>query len=134
MKVMDKVSKIDFDTIVSKICDSEIGIVLLEADTKSIYDILSEKTTYEVRQGMYANGKHVTYHLYPLIYNKKENRDIDSNIIHSRSNAILNIFKRWDELGYNQRHAKDPYSSKVFMKYLDEIEFLKADYMLLMVS
>lgn len=130
---MEKASKIDLDTTVKKIMDNEMGIVLLEADEKSMYDILAGKTTYSDRQGMYGNGYHITYHLYPIMYINGSNY-IDNNLVKARANAIHNIFVRWDELGYNKRHSKSPYGCKAFNKYLDEIGFLKADFMLLMVE
>lgn len=49
-------------------------------------------------------------------------------------NAVHNIFMRWCNAGYNKNHAKSPFSSKCFQKFLKEIEFEKADYLLLMVS
>lgn len=130
---MDKASKITLDKTVKKMIDSELGFILLEADEKSIYDVLAEKTTWKDRAGMYGNGYHITYHLFPVLYSGKD-MDIKSNLAESRMNAVQNIFMRWTEAGYNKRHAKKPFGCKAFMKYLDEIEFMKADYMLLMVD
>lgn len=130
---MDKASKITLDKTVKKMIDSELGFILLEADEKSIYDVLAEKTTWKDRAGMYGNGYHITYHLFPVLYSGKD-MDIKSNLAESRMNAVQNIFMRWTEAGYNKRHAKKPFECKAFMKYLDEIEFMKADYMLLMVD
>ena len=60
--------------------------------------------------------------------------NIKSNLAESRMNAVQNIFIRWKEVSYNKRHAKKAFGCKAFMKYLDEIGFMKADYMLLMVD
>ena len=49
---MDKASKITLDKTVKKMIDSELGFILLEADEKSIYDVLAEKTTWKDRTGM----------------------------------------------------------------------------------
>ena len=57
--------------------DSELGFILLEADEKSIYDVLAEKTTWKDRTGMYGNGYHITYHLFPVFY-KGYNMNIKS--------------------------------------------------------
>lgn len=54
--------------------------------------------------------------------------------VETRMNAIQNLFLRWDTLGYNKRHAKSAFKSKEFGKYLDQIGFYQADYMLLMVD
>ncbi|MEA4846638.1 MAG: hypothetical protein VB106_05320 [Clostridiaceae bacterium] len=128
---MDKASKMDFNSIVDKIMDNELGLILLEADENSIFDVLAKKVGYEDRQGMYGNSYHITYHLYPIMYRKSDN---NNNLTRCRANAIHNIFIRWTDKGYNKRQAKSPYSCKAFNKYLDEIEYLKADYMLLMVE
>ena len=130
---MDKVSKIDLDLVVKKLMDSEIGILLLEADEKSIYDLLAEKTTYEDKTGVFGNGCHISYHLYPLMY-RKEDMKITQSLINARANAIHNVFIRWDSLGYNKKHAKDPFACKAFQKYLEQIDYMSADYMLLMVE
>lgn len=130
---MDKASKITLDKTVKKMIDSELGFILLEADEKSMYDVLAEKTTWKDRTGMYGDGYHITYHLFPVLYSGKD-MDIKSNLAESRMNAVQNIFMRWTEAGYNKKHAKKPFGCKAFMKYLDEIEFMKADYMLLMVD
>lgn len=76
---MDKASKITLDKTVKKMIDSELGFILLEADEKSIYDVLAEKTTWKDRTGMYGNGYHITYHLFPVFY-KGYNMNIKSNL------------------------------------------------------
>lgn len=108
---MDKASKITLDKTVKKMIDSELGFILLEADEKSIYDVLAEKTTWKDRAGMYGNGYHITYHLFPVLYSGKD-MDIKSNLAESRMNAVQNIFMRWTEAGYNKRHAKKPFGCK----------------------
>ena len=133
---MKKVSEFDCDSTVKNLMDSELGFLLLEADEKNVYDLLLEKElTWEKRIGMFGDGCHITYHLFLLLYNSEE-KDINLKpwLVQSRANAVHNIFKRWTDAGYNKRHAKSPYGCKAFQKYLDEIEFMKADYMLLMVD
>lgn len=133
---MEKSSKIDLDRAMKLLAENELGILLLEADAKSMYDILAEKSTYEDRQGMYGeiNGTtcHITYHLYPLYYKKVPIPA--QNLINSRVNAIQNVFCRWTAKGYNKHHAKSPYGCKAFNEYLDEIGYNNADYMLLLVE
>ena len=130
---MNKVSKINLDMAVKKIMASEMGVLLLESDEKSIFDLLAEKSTYKDRQGIFGNGFHITCHLYPLMYKKRDIK-ITQDLLNIRGSAIYNLFARWDALGHNKRHAKDPFKSNAFQKYLEQIEFLSADYMLLMVN
>lgn len=132
---MKKVSILDLDSAVKCIMEQEMGILLLEADEKSMYDVLAEQTSFADRKGMYGNGSSITFHLYPLMYKKnREDITIVTDLMRSRANAVSNIFKRWTSCGYNKHHAKEPFASKAFNKYLDGIEFNKADYMLLRVE
>ena len=136
---MYKTTELDLDATVKALLDSQLGILLLQSDNTDIdmYGILSNKCTYEDRQGMYGYNTHVTYHLYNISYHKThiDKTGFDECMyVHARADAIHNIFIRWTDKGYNKRHAKDPYGCKAFLKYLDEIEWKNADYMLLMVD
>jgi hypothetical protein len=128
---MAKASMMDCDSIVKDIMENELGIVLLEADGNCLFDVLSEETSYKDRQGMFGNGCQITFHLYPLMYNRA---DVESDLIKCRADAICNIFGRWTSCGYNKHHAKNYFNCKDFNKYLDDIGFLKSDYMLLQVD
>lgn len=129
---MYNASTLRCDEAVKKITESEFGILLLKADKKSMFDISAEKLTFRDRQGMFGNGAHITYHLFPLFY---ENIVCNlGNLVESRAVAVKNLFYRWTEQGYNKHHAKDPYNCKAFIRFLDSIEFLEADYMLLLVD
>lgn len=131
---MYKTSEVDLDRIVKELLESELGFLLLRSDNdcKNMYDLLSEKSTYEDRLGMFGYNTHVTYHLFPLMYHKSN--ETESNITKVRINALYNIFARWTDKGYNKRHAKDPFACKTFMKYMDGLEWTNADYMLLLVE
>ena len=130
---MYKESEVNSDDVVKALLESELGFLLLQSDNdcKNVYDLLSEKSTYEDRIGMFGYNTHVTYHLFPLTYHKSHK---NSDIAKARANAIYNIFARWTDKGYNKHHAKDPFNCKAFMKYMDELEWTNADYMLLLVE
>lgn len=131
---MYKESEVNLDEIVKALLESELGFLLLQSDNdcKNIYDVLSEKSTYEDRLGMFGYNTHITYHLFPLMYHKSNKTK--SSIIKARANALYNIFARWTDKGYNKRHAKDSFACKAFMKYMHELEWTDADYMLLLVE
>jgi len=131
---MYKTSEIDLDTTVKALLESELGFLLLQSDSTDIdmYSLLSERSSFEDRQGMFGNDTHVTYHLFPLMYHKSYENECD--YVKARANAIHNVFTRWTDLGYNKHHAKEPYSCKAFIKYIDKLEWNNADYMLLMVE
>jgi len=124
---------IDCDTIVKLLTESEFGILLLKEDNSNpLFKILTEKTSYNERQGMFnSQNQHITYHLYSLLYSHKGS---SPDMVNARHDAVCNVFKRWTAAGYNKHNCKSPYASKAFNKYLDKIEFTKADYMLLMTT
>lgn len=134
---MKNASQITLDECVQDLIDSELGILLLKADGPSMFDVLSKKTTHKDRQGMFGADKAITYHLYSVLYSQQTNdmiNDVVRNVVDSRSNIINNIFTRWDAAGHNTRHAKNPYSCKAFMKYIDDMMLTKADYVLLLAD
>lgn len=131
---MYKVSELNLDDIVKVLLESELGFLLLQAynECENMYDVLLEKSAYDDRLGMFGCNTHVTYQLFPLMYHKSNK--IESSIIKARANALYNIFARWTDKGYNKRHAKNPFACKAFMKYMNELEWTNADYMLLLVE
>lgn len=131
---MYKTTELDLNMTVKALCENELGILLLQSDSADVdmYSLLADKCTFEDRQGMYGNDTHITYHLYNLMYHKLHDNDCGYAVV--RANAIHNVFARWTDKGYNKHHAKDAYACKPFIKYLDELNWHEADYMLLMVD
>lgn len=129
---MIKSSEIDINLLVQCIVDSEMGMSLIEADVYSFIDILAKDTTYKERQGMFGNDIKITIHLFHL--RNSSEHDISADLTQNRMCAIQNIFNRWCALGYNKSKAKSPFASKKFIKYLEDIGFHKADYLILMVE
>lgn len=129
-------TSINLDDTVKLLIENELGILLLTDSEpgSSYYHMLVEKSTFEDRLGVWGNNMHITYHLFPVVYNKPALENQVQNLVSVRSNAIYNVFDRWCSKGYNIHHAKSPYSCTAFQRYLNEIEFMKADYMLLLVD
>lgn len=129
-------TSLNLDDTVKLLIENELGILLLvtEEPGSSCYSLLAEKSSYEDRLGMFGNNMHVTYHLFPIMYNKSSQETEVKDLISVRNNALYNVFDRWCAKGYNKHHAKSPFGCTAFKQYLDEIGFLKADYMLLMVD
>lgn len=131
---MYKASEVNSDDIVKALLKSELGFLLLQSNNecKNMYDLLSEKSTYEDRLGVFGYNTHVTYRLFPLMYHKPNENE--SDISKARANALYNIFARWTDKGYNKHHAKSPFGCKAFIKYTEELEWTNADYMLLLIE
>lgn len=127
----------DLDTIFDCLKNDELGILLLRSETKcSFCDVLASQTSWYDCLGMINNHKeHITYHLFSLCYkNELAAKNIDAELVHNRSSAYHIIFQRWTAAGYNTHHAKNPFNSKAFCKFIDEIGFYNADYLLLYES
>lgn len=127
---MYNASEITMDEVVKKIQENEMGMLLLVADKKNAFDIMAEESSFMDRMGIFGNGSHITCQLFPLRYNKNGEEN-SADTIRCRQQAISILFSQWKALGYNKRGAKSPFNSKAFMKYLDDVEFTKADYLLL---
>lgn len=125
---MHQTSDITFESIIQTLKKEELGFLLLQANQKSMYNILASIVTYKDRQSMFCPNEHIVYHLYPLCYNK--NMKTKDNLAQNRNDAIQTIFARWTNKGYNKHHAKNPYACKNFIKYLNKIKFTQADYMI----
>lgn len=130
-----KTSELNVDTTVKLLLDSELGFLLIQSDSPNsdMYDLLSKKYAFVDRQGMFGNNTCITYHLFDISYHKSHKEADESGRAYTRATAIRKVFERWTAMGYNKRHSKDPYHCKPFIKYLDDLEWTSADYMLLMV-
>ena len=112
--------------IVKNLLDNEMGVVLVSES--GFLNILASHTTFEDRQVMCGDETSVTYRLFPLLYSGHS--EPTPNLVHSRQKAIFTLFYRWDSLGYNKRHAKDPFNSKAFFSFLEEMDYYGAEYLL----
>lgn len=69
--------------------------------------------------------------IYPVLYVLGKSKNIaDTEMTNLRAQAVQSIFKAWTDAGFNTRKAKSPFSSKAFQKYLTEIDYLNADYII----
>ncbi|MBO5371759.1 MAG: hypothetical protein J6A75_03460 [Lachnospiraceae bacterium] len=127
-------SSVPIDEVISELIYGEFGFVLLKADVDSVFDKIATNTTYQDGIRVSGEGTQVTFRLFPINYtgNVKNNRL--QNYASARGDAVKNVFKRWTEAGYNKRNAKKPENSDDFFKFLEEISFMKADYLLLRVE
>ena len=103
---MEKASELNIDMAIEKLQSDELGILLIKADEKSMYDVLATKTSWHDRQGMYGENGHISYHLFPLFYINEVKTVKLSSLTESRMIAINNVFKRWTDIGYNKKHSK----------------------------
>lgn len=67
--------------------------------------------------------------MYHTVYDKDESLE-DDLYLHDRLYTVTEIFSRWDRAGYNKYHAKNPFASSRFMKYLEKSGFYSSDYVI----
>ena len=120
---MQQISELNVDTTINELLNSELGFLLIKKDTKNedVYEVLNKTgivSDWTLRFVLTNNYHHIVFHSLATI----------------RSMAIKNLFLRWTEAGHNKSHAKDPFKSKSFMKYINDLSFTDADYMLLLVE
>jgi len=131
--MVHKGSSLTCDNIVKLLTGNEIGIVLVEDDKEGLPIMWQQANIhFNDKQSMYGSGMILSYHVFPLFY--KQDPPPHTELIRARASAVHNIFLRWTAAGYNIRGAKDPFKSKLFMKYLKDIGYTTADYMLLHVE
>lgn len=123
-------SYIDPVSIVNDIKESKLGAVLSKTN---VFIETMVRNGYDKRIGVWGkdNKEYVTIVIWPLLYNETELPK--DGLIQYRTDAVYTLFKRWTLEGLNKRHAKDPFSSKAFQNYLDDICFNEADFLLLRV-
>lgn len=128
-----KEEDLDCDKIVKEICQNELNILLVE-NGMGLLKNLAEHSTYQDKQGIFGNGTHISYYLYPVHYSSKFEDELEYSLTKCRHEVVWNIFDRWMKAGYNVRRAKTPWRSDGFTRYLGEIGFFEADYILLGVN
>ena len=118
-------------SIINDIKASEVEAIL---STKNPYLDLMVKNGYDRRIGVWGkdNKEFITIVIWPLLYNENPLAE-ENGLIRYRADAVYTLFKRWTLAGLNKRHAKDPFNSKAFQEYLDNLCFNEADYLLLRV-
>lgn len=131
---MYKVTEMNNDEIMWQLIRSELGFILLGEDGADAFSVLAKKWNME-RQTTYK-WQQISDNvlLFPILYKQDPQPHDFSDLIETRAIAIKTVFARWTAAGYNTRHAKSPFNSKAFSKYLDDIGYREADYLLLLVT
>lgn len=100
-----------------------------------IYTVVDDVNTMKNPNPIF-NPKQITQiapniKIYPVLYKLGELIDVqDPNMTNLRFMTVDALFQKWTQLGYNTRNAKSPFSSRVFQKYLDDIDYTSADYII----
>lgn len=101
----------------------------------NIYTVIDDVDTIENPNSIF-NPRQITQispsiKIYPVLYTLGKATDVqDMAMTNLRIIPVYAIFHQWTNLGYNTRHAKSPFSSKAFQKYLDDIVYTSADYII----
>ena len=109
--------------------DTKSGILLIQSDSSSEYDRIIMDWSCNYVHKKIINGKEVSYNLYPILYHRQKWKNI---YVKSRRSALIRIFERWGE--YGKFKDSEPSNCLPFIKYLEQIQFYDADYMLAIVE
>lgn len=124
--------------IVSGLKESELAFLLTAGDP-FIERLAGEDIDTPKRCGVFSDDRKssVTVEVWPLLYNTSF-EDLDPErrgvLATYRGAAINTVFKRWTIAGHNKHNAKSCWRCKSFMKYLEDIKWNDADYIILWVE
>ena len=76
-----------------------------------------------------AEGSYIAF---PLCYRELE--DDGMTFVPARGMAVWSLLDFWTMRGKNTRHVKTPYGSKTFDRYLEQLGYLSADFLVLPYS
>lgn len=65
----------------------------------------------------------------PIFYHHNDLSDM--SMVNRRSDAIHELFSEWTHAGFNKHHARSPYGSKPFQAFLDTLDYINGDYLIL---
>lgn len=109
--------------------DSKNGILLIQSDSVSEYDQIVRDWSCNHVHRKIVDNKEISYNLYPILYHKQKWKNV---YIKSRNSALTKIFEKWSE--YDNFKDSEPLNCLPFIKYLEQIQFYDADYMLVIVG
>lgn len=109
--------------------DSKNGILLIQSDSVSEYDQIARDWSCNHVHRKIVDNKEISYNLYPILYHKQKWKNV---YIKSRNSALTKIFEKWSE--YGKFKDSEPLNCVPFIKYLEQIQFYDADYMLAIVG
>ena len=129
---MKQASTLDLNNIIQYLDSSELVFFLATKDTeqKTIVDFLREHVSncHDNIRITDNNGIAVRISVFLVGYNYSFN-GVNSTV--ERHEALKLVFKYWKEIGKHKSRTKELYECREFMKYLDAINFTKADYLII---
>ena len=130
-KFMKQISTLNANNIIQYLDASELifFLAIKDIEQKTVVDILRDGLSCHDNILIHDdNGTAVTISIFILGYNYPF-KGINTTV--ERLKAVNLVFKYWKEIGKNKSRTKDPYNCHDFMKYLDSINFRKADYLII---
>ena len=125
----------NYDAVIEAVMKDKLGILLppVSVDNNRLCDILVKRAGLNGKIFLAGHNEAMVCCLYPIMYKHTEKvSDLIQGAL--RHSAACQVFSRWKSLPGNYCRAKSPYKSKIFMRYLDDIGYFKADYLLIRVE
>lgn len=130
---MKQVENLSIDETIQALQENELGFLLLQGKPPNMYSILSEQVSDSEHSCLIGTTNTIHYSLFPLYYYNQQTEET-GDLVRPRMHAIWALFDRWTLCGYNKHHAKKPYGCKSFMNWLEEQDYMQADYLLLWID
>lgn len=112
----------DFQNLIDELQNNDMGFILCQ---EGVIPNISAFVEFM------SNSRYVGCQVYPLYYQHQPADVPLCDVTASRDRGVWALFQRWTACGYNNAHAKTPYGSKLFMKFLDEYSYMQADYLVM---
>lgn len=119
------------DLVISEIQNMPLRVLLFKEDKMhdSVLSNLCDETKYNEKQNISGLHKSLDVYIVPIRYNQHDDESINHRVDYCDF-AINILYERW--CIENDKQIKQPYTSKTFMQYIEEIGFLSSDYAVIM--
>lgn len=122
----------DGNIFVKRIMDSSLKALYLKEGCDCVVDFLTGIKTSEDKLGVVSERLRCVCQIYPVFYVNQLKSDYE--LVECRNEIYHVLFSRWNSLGFNRYHAKDPFNCASFNRYISNEGLLECDYVVLLVE
>lgn len=131
---MRQMNLVSVDNVINHLEMSDLGFLMLQKSDLDMNPELSDTvsgTQNPVDVLLQGSAKTIDCLVFPVCYQTQTIESSVNDITAVRSQAVWKLFDRWTMKGYNKHHAKSPYGCKQFTQWLDQQDYMKADYLIM---
>jgi hypothetical protein len=130
--VISKIENEPLETMFFKIDDGNSPASLF-LEEQAAYTKAKQSESYGRNMCVYVmekNNKNICAYVIPTKYNDAHNND--DAIIDCKNLAVSLLYKKWCLI--NKKSVQNPYKSKVFMHYIEDIGLMNSDYAVIVIE